>query len=248
VVPARGRDELRLLAQAFNTMTRRLKSLMETKDRLLADVSHELRSPITRMKVATELLPEHPASTNIIEDLTEMETMVTELLDAARHQGHQATLKLEMVDLNALAADMAATLAAEPPGVVFTPLPDKLEGRIDPRQIRTVLKNIIENAQKYSAHQKRSVELSMAQSEEAVEFVIRDHGDGIAADALPHIFDPFYRVDPSRTRQTGGFGLGLSICRTIVAAHGGTIEIQSRPGQGTTVRVRLPNPQPKASA
>ena len=106
-----------------------------------------------------------------------------------------------------------------------------------------VIKNLIENALKYSSSSTKAVHLSLTQTSGHVFLIVKDFGEGIPAEHLPRIFDPFYRVDKSRSRETGGYGLGMSICKKIVEAHGGKIEIESTVGEGTTVTLSLPTEQ-----
>ena len=239
-VSTRGAGELQALARAFNHMTGRLKTLIQTKDRLLVDVSHELRSPITRMKVAVEFLPDGDAKQSIVDDLSQMESMVTAILDAARTQNTRDTIRTETTDMVRLIGELAETMAITPPGVVFDPPAHPVVLTVDPGQIRTAIKNIIENGQKYAASQSEPVAVSIRKDPKQVAITVADRGIGIPEPERGRIFEPFYRVDPSRTRETGGFGLGLSICKNIVEAHGGRIQLDSRPGGGTTVRVLLP--------
>jgi len=240
IVKTRGKDELHNLARAFNEMTGRLKAMIKIKDRLLVDVSHELRSPITRMKVALEFLTETTAKKSIAEDLGEMETMVTGILDAARTENARASLKREPTDLVRLTREVVKAFETGTPNVIFDPPSKEIRISADPGQIRTALKNIIENGQKYSAHQTEPVTVAVSQDSAHVVLTIRDRGIGIPAGDLTRIFEPFYRVDKSRTRETGGFGLGLSICKNIIEAHGGGIDIVSPDGKGTVVKVTLP--------
>jgi len=240
VVKTRGNDELHHLAQAFNKMTRRLKTLIRTKDRLLLDVSHELRTPITRMKVALEFLDDTKAKQSIVEDLIEMETMVTEILSAARTQNAKDSLKRESVDLSQFLDEALKPFASIPPGIRFNPPSVKIPVSVDPGQIRTVLKNILENALKYASHQKEPVSVEVFGTSSQATLRISDRGIGIPADELTRIFEPFYRVDKSRDRETGGFGLGLSICKNIIEAHDGRIDMESEEGRGTIVTITLP--------
>lgn len=239
-VPTRGAGELQALARAFNHMTARLKTLLQTKDRLLVDVSHELRSPITRMKVAVEFLPEGDARRSIIEDLAEMESMVTAILDAARSHNTRLQIQTEPTDLTRLIRELVEAMTPIPPGVVFDSPEPSVRLAVDPRQIRTAIKNVIENGQKYAAEQSEPVAVSIRKDAGRVTITVSDRGIGIPGAERERIFEPFYRVDKSRTRETGGFGLGLSICKNIVEAHGGRIHVEGRAGGGTTMRIFLP--------
>ena len=241
------RDEFQDLAAAFNTMTDRIGKLLSAKERLLLDVSHELRSPITRMKVALEMLPAGAHKDGLKEDLIEMERMVTEILEAYRAMGDSGDLQMARVDLAALLKETAALFADTPPGIAPCDL-QSIWITADAHKLKSVLTNLLDNALKYSRTSAAALEIGLNQAPDSIEVYIRDHGKGIPRDALPHVFEPFYRVDTSRTRATGGFGLGLSLCKAVVEAHGGTIALDSVEGRGTTVTIRLPKfpdqPQP----
>jgi len=186
-------------------------------------------------------LADSDAKRSIVDDLTEMETMVTAILDAARTQNADHPIQTEPTDMNRLVGELVKTMADTPPGMVFTPSPQAVVIRVDPRQIATAVKNLMENALKYAADQPEPVAVSIQRDIGQVIVAVADCGIGIPAAEQRRIFEPFYRVDQSRTRKTGGFGLGLSICKNIVEAHSGKIRLDSRPGAGTTVWVVLPD-------
>ena len=228
-------DELGQMAAAFNDMAERIQDMLTSRQQLLLDVSHELRSPLTRMKVALELLPESRITANLREDVAEMETMVAEILETARLRNRRGRLDVRPVDIAALIRETAAVFEGRPPGVRLNGLPDRALIRADPAQVKTVLKNIISNALKYSEKDGNLIEISLTPHSDGTSIRIADRGVGIPAEELPYIFEPFYRVDKSRARQTGGYGLGLNLCKTIMDAHGGKIEVQSDLGKGTVV-------------
>ena len=234
-VPLKNLDELRDLAAAFNDMTARIEDMLHTKDQLLLDISHELRTPITRMKVALEFLPESRARQSLQADIIEMEKMVSGILEAARLRHKYAELKKQPTDLVALLRQTAAAFENRPPGIETVDLPPELRVQVDPHQIKTVFENVLSNAFKYCEPESDPVKISMERRESDVLVRIEDHGIGIPQEELAHIFEPFYRVDKSRSKDTGGYGLGLSLCKTIMEAHAGKIEVQSRLKEGTTV-------------
>jgi signal transduction histidine kinase len=234
----RRSDELGRLADAFNTMTQRVESMLDAREQLLLDVSHELRSPLTRMKVALEFLPDSETKTSLGEDLTEMGRMVSEILEMARLRNLSLQLNLELVNIGTLIKDVATLVAPageSSPPIVIHDLPDSLMIHADADKVRVVFKNIFENAIKYSSHDADPVIVTLTDQEPYAVVRIKDGGIGIEPDELTHIFQPFFRADKSRSKLTGGYGLGLSICKRIMEAHKGKIEISSRPGQGTTV-------------
>ena len=239
-VPLKGSDELRDLAGAFNDMTDRIRDMLHTKEQLMLDVSHELRSPLTRMKVALEFLPDGQAKESIRNDVNEMETMIKEILETARMHHLHSKLNLQPVNLVDLWGEILPEFEGKPPGVQTDDFPAEKVVFIDVDQIKTVFKNILTNAIKYSSPESEPVRISLKAQPPYIVVQIADNGIGIPQDELPFIFEPFYRVDKSRSKGTGGFGLGLSLCKTIMEAHGGRIEIESRLEVGTTVRLFFP--------
>ena len=239
-VPLKKADELRDLAAAFNDMTSRIEGMLQTKDQLLLDISHELRTPITRMKVALEFLPKSRAKNSLQADIVEMEKMVTGILETARMRHQYAELKKQPTDLVALLKQTAAAFENQPPGIETVDLPPELSVQVDPQQIKTVFENLLSNAFKYSEPESDPVKISVERRASDVRVRIEDNGIGIPQGQLAHIFEPFYRVDKSRSKDSGGYGLGLSLCKSIMEAHKGKIEVQSRPKEGTTVLLFFP--------
>jgi signal transduction histidine kinase len=239
-VPEKRSDELRDLAAAFNDMTDRIRDMLHTKERLLLDVSHELRSPLTRLKVALEFLPDGNAKDSIAGDVAEMERMIHEILASARMLHFHGGLNLKRILLADLLKDVIAEFKNQPPGVRADDMTIDVELEADPARIKTVFKNILTNAVKYSRPDSEPIRISAAVRTPYIVVEIADRGIGIPPDELPFIFEPFYRVDKSRTKDTGGFGLGLSLCKTIMEAHEGKIEVESTPNVGTTVSLHFP--------
>ena len=239
-VPVQRSDELRDLAEAFNDMTDRIRGMLHTKEQLLLDVSHELRSPLTRVKVALEFLPAGKARDSIADDVSEMEKMINEILETARRHHLHGDLKLQPTNLADLLEAILPDFQKQPPGVQVAQLPETLVINIDPGQIKTVFKNIIANGLKFSDADSDPVRISAKSQPRQAIVQITDFGIGIPAEELSFVFEPFYRVDKSRSKDTGGYGLGLSLCKTIMEAHNGKIEITSKPGEGTTVSLVFP--------
>jgi signal transduction histidine kinase len=234
-VPVKRSDELRDLAEAFNDMTDRIRGMLHTKEQLLLDVSHELRSPLTRVKVALEFLPEGKARDSIANDISEMEKMINEILETARRHHLHGDLKLEPTDLVGLLREILPDYQNQPPGVRLAAVPETLVINIDPAQIKTVFKNILDNGIKYSNADSEPVSISLKSRPHQTAIEVVDNGIGIPEEELSFVFEPFYRIDKSRSKDTGGYGLGLSLCKTIMEAHNGKIEIASKTGEGTTV-------------
>jgi len=239
-VPLKRADELRELAAAFNDMTDRIRDMLHTKEQLMLDVSHELRSPITRMKVALEFLAEGQAKDSLKSDIAEMETMINEILETARRHHLHGNLKRRLINLADLLNGILANYLNQPPGVEAGDFPAEIELNVDSEQVKTVFQNILTNAIKFSNPDDKPVMISLTKQAEAIVVRILDHGIGIPPDELPFIFEPFYRVDKSRSKRTGGYGLGLSLCKTIMEAHGGRIEVDSKPDVGNCVSLFFP--------
>jgi signal transduction histidine kinase len=209
-LPLKNADEFCDLAAAFNDMSARIEDMLQTKDQLLLDISHELRTPITRMKVALEFLTESRARKSLQAGIVEMEKMVGGILETARLRHKYAELKKQPTDLVALLKQTAAAFGKQPPGIVAVDLPQEIILQVDPHQIKTVFESLLSNA-----------------------FKCCEPGSDPVKISVPY-FEPFYRVDQSRSKDTGGYGLGLSLCKTIMDAHEGKIEVQSRLKEGTT--------------
>ena len=246
VLPVRTRDEFGALTDAFNRMVRRVREMIQSRDRLLLDVSHELRSPLTRMKVALELLPEGESKEELATDIGEMESMVAELLELERLRDGRG-LNPKFQDLVPILREMTVRFNKKRPGVRFIAPSQSIQLNIDEDKVRTVLRNLLENAFKYSLPDSRPVEISCAQNEDSVIVRVSDDGPGIPAEDAPSLFEPFFRVDRSRSKKTGGYGLGLSICKRILEAHGGEISFENNPGRGASFSLTFPKSASKVN-
>jgi len=238
-VPVRTHDEFGVLTQAFNRMVERVSQMVQARDQLLLDVSHELRSPLTRLKVALEFLPEGEQKADMAADVDEMERMVAELLELERLRDGRG-VRMVRQDLLPILREVSAAFRDRPPGVHVFIIESELIANIDAERIRTVLRNLLENAFKYLLPDSRAVELSTSTSGDTIVVRVSDDGPGIPESDLDNIFEPFFRVDRSRSKSTGGYGLGLSICKRIMEAHGGAITVERNPGRGTTFLLILP--------
>jgi two-component system OmpR family sensor kinase len=244
-----GRGEVGDLGRAFDEMAGRLERLVRAERELLANVSHELRTPLARIRVALELAAEGDQARarrylqEIGTDLTELERMVEDVLSAARLDlaAGDLPLRRQPVDLAALLSEAAARFRELRPARSLALQIQESPGTLDadPALLRRALDNLLDNAAKYS-DQASPVTLRArgAGAERIVE--VQDQGIGIDPSDLARLFTPFFRTDRSRARGTGGVGLGLALVKRIVEAHGGTVEVESLAGQGTTFRLRLP--------
>ncbi len=239
VVPKRSNDEFGSLTEAFNRMVGRIKDMLHARDQLLLDVSHELRSPLTRLKVAAELVRDPDMKNRMAADLAEMDIMIGELLELERLRD-DAGIRTTRQNLVSILEDLAENFRDRPPGIHVAAPTAEVLADVDADRIRTVFRNLLENAVKYSLADSRAVEVSAAQNGERVVIRIRDDGPGIPDGDMPNLFEPFFRVDRSRSKKTGGYGLGLSISKRIVEAHGGTIAAENNAPRGASFVVTLP--------
>jgi signal transduction histidine kinase len=239
-MPTRRTDELGSLIVSFNAMARAVRERIRARDQLLLDVSHEIRSPLTRMRVALEMMPDSAAKSSVIEDIAETEAMITELLETERLDSPHGGLARARVDISALLRDAVAASKGEPPGVDLKGADAPIHGDVDPERIRILVNNVLSNALKYSNPSGPPVRVVADAFDDHVMVSFHDHGVGIAKGDLAYVFEPFYRADRSRSKDTGGYGIGLSLAKRIAEAHGGSIEISSEPGEGTSVLVSLP--------
>lgn len=233
------RDEFGDLIHSFNQMTSRLKEMLKARDQLLLDVSHEMRSPLTRIKVALEFLEDGPTKRTIREDLTEIELMIGELLESERLNSAYGGLHLQKLDLTELFKQIISSYSGEKQHIHFESNSPSVFLEADPERLRTAFSNLIQNALKYSAADKKPVQISILLEGDEVKIEIRDSGQGIPERDIPFLFEPFYRVDKSRSKYTGGYGLGLSLTKKIIEAHTGSIEVQSTLNEGTLFSIKL---------
>ncbi len=237
LIEVNRRDELGDLAQSFNAMSARICDMLKRERELLLDVSHELRSPLTRMKVALELIPDGVGKTQIQNDVNELNAMLTELLESERLQSSNGSLKKSMFNLAHVAEEVRSEFRDEHDRIAL-----EAEGEIrlcaDKERVRLLLRNLVSNALKYS---QSMVRIHLSETPSQVVLRVIDYGKGISKEDLKKIFEPFYRTDSARVRLNGegGFGLGLYLCKKIVEAHGGTIVAHSEKGE-TCFEVQLP--------
>lgn len=247
------RDELGRLAETLNQMMTRLERSFAALRRFTADASHELKTPLTVVRAGVERAitrPGVPPETlapleETLQEVNRMTELLDSLLTLARADEGRADLHREPVDLREILEEAGETgeLLAEHAGVgieIRLP-PQPVVVEVDRSRMRQLALNLIENAVKYTPRGGQ-VSVELAGNDGRVVFTVADTGIGIAPGDLPHVFDRFWRADSARTRtsERAGTGLGLAICKWIAEAHGGTIEVQSRPGRGTTFTVGLP--------
>lgn len=228
-----GPDEVRQAAEAFNRMQGRLVEAMQERSRFLAAVSHDLRSPITRLRLRTELLRQEDLRGKFRKDLEEMEVLVNATL-AFVEEG-ESRLEPAPVDLNGVLRDLVEDLREQGADIALTGESREPLWGFGP-SLRRCFQNLADNALRYAGAARILVE----DTPEAVTISVIDEGPGIPEDRLQEVFEPFARVEGSRNPASGGVGLGLSIVKTVVGAHHGRVELANRPGGGLLAKVTLP--------
>ena len=228
-----GPLEVRRAAHAFNTMQERLIRYIEDRDRILAALSHDLKTPITRLRLRTELLDDSPLREKFVADLDDMQRMAQASLDFLR--GGEDSEPIAPVDIDALLESLQEDAedtghAVSITGTARQPL------RCRPLALKRCLTNLVDNALKYG----QRAEIAVADAPTRLTLTVRDRGPGIPAAELERVFEPFYRLESSRSRDTGGTGLGLSIARNIARAHGGELTLRNHPQGGLEAMLELP--------
>ncbi len=252
-VPVRGPREVAEVATEFNRMAEGLARAQTQQRALVADVAHELRTPLTVLRGYVEALRDGLADPDaetvglIHTETLQLQRLVEDLQDLAQADAAELHLQREVVDPVELLSTEAAgfRLQAEARGVdLAADLPDGLPPLlVDRRRLAQVTDNLLANALRYTPSG-GTISLSARTDGDRLRVTVRDTGPGIAVEHLPFLFDRFYRVDPSRARETGGSGLGLTIARRLVEAHGGEIGVTSAPGQGSTFWFTVPLDRP----
>jgi two-component system sensor histidine kinase CpxA len=243
-VNSRRADELGQLGRTVDEMAERIDLLLKSQRRLLQDISHELRSPLARLGVAVELARGGGDATialNRVErEADRLNTLVGELIQVTRAEGDPAGLATESVRLDDLVRQILDDVHIEADKRQVTLHVDIAEAELqgNPELLRRAIENIVRNAIRYSP-EGGEVDVALAHVEDTFRIVVRDHGSGVPEESLPHIFDPFYRVEKDRGRTSGGVGLGLAIARRAVELHHGSMRaMNQRPG--LRVEIDLP--------
>ncbi len=232
-LPQAGPREVRLAATAFNRMQARIKRLIDDRTQTLAAVSHDLKTPITRLRLRAHFVSDDDLRQTIESDLDEMEAMIQSTLDFLR--GDASGEEIKRVDIGTVIETVCDHLVDSGHDVVLragthAPLSCR------PLALKRAFSNLVENAVKYGTRAR----VSLAKQADELIVTIDDDGPGIPTAELDRVFDPFYRLEVSRSRETGGTGLGLTVARSTIRAHGGDIQLANRSGGGLSVTVTLP--------
>lgn len=248
-VNVKGSSEITELGQAFNRMSERIEEHDRTRNEFVANASHELKTPLATMKLLSEtiLYQDDPDPAlmkeffgDINHEVDRLTCIVSELLKLVQEDSSAGGLNFENIRLDNLVRGVCGRLAAlaENKNITLTTNLEPVEMQGDGMRLEQIVVNLVENAIKYT--DEGSVQVSVADEGEWAVFTVKDTGIGIPEESIEHLFERFYRVDKARSRSTGGTGLGLSITEKLVSLHGGSIEVKSKPGEGSTFTVQLP--------
>ncbi|SON54080.1 Osmolarity sensor protein EnvZ [Hartmannibacter diazotrophicus] len=233
-LPETGPVEIRQTTRAFNAMQERLGRFVADRTRLLAAISHDLRTPLTALRLRAEFVEDDEIREKLIETIDEMHRMTEATLAFAREDvSHEPARR---VDLAALVSALGDDFADMGENVTVT-APDRLDLTVRPTALRRAIRNLIENALRYGG----SAHITMEVGEDIV-IAIEDEGPGIPNGHMEEVFEPFVRLETSRSQETGGVGLGLATARSIAHAHGGEIRLSNRPKGGLRAAIHLPKP------
>ncbi|MEO7953045.1 MAG: ATP-binding protein [Polaromonas sp.] len=248
-VNTEGSDEVAFLARRFNHAAERIETLMDSHKSLLANASHELRSPLARIRMSLELMnldASSPQRREISRSITELDQLIDEILLASRLDAKQADAEpFETLDLTGLAAEECSRVNAELQAELATGMGIDRTGHSltvqgSARLLRRLIRNLLENARRYS-HGDITLELTQirAASQQRAVIKVHDRGPGVPEAQRERIFEPFYRL-PGASEREGGVGLGLALVKSISERHGGTVRCEARPGGGASFIVELP--------
>jgi signal transduction histidine kinase len=232
LVPEEGPDDVRRAAHAFNAMTDQVSRTMERQRQLLSAVGHDLRTPITALRISVEFISDEEVRERLQKNLEELQDLTDAVLSAARGSGWEAMRK---VDLAALIESVCTDLEEMGLPVTWT-VHDTAPLMCRPSEIRRAARNLIENAVAYGGN----AAVHLAETREVYEIVVEDCGPGIADADRNRVFEPFVRLETSRSAETGGSGLGLTLVKAIAEGHGGSITLENRPEGGLRARLCLP--------
>lgn len=243
------KDELGDLARAFDRMADRIQTLVAAERRLLLDISHELRSPLARLSVAVELARAGGNALpldRIQKEADRLNALISQMLEVTRAEGDSANRRQELVKMDALVAGLvdACSIEARARGCALVLLASDAGATVegDSELLRRAIENVVRNAIRHAPSGSR-IEMAMERAGDRIRIRLRDYGPGVPEKALPHLFEPFYRVEPDRNRGSGGVGLGLSIALRAVQVHQGTLKA-SNADPGLLVVIDLPAYRP----
>ena len=230
-------DELGALTDSINHMADSLQSMLEAKRQLLLAISHELRTPLTKAKLRLEFMPESIEKADLREDIDEIDHLIGDLIEAERLNDEHTALSAEPVQLAEFVESVVDQYFSYEGGLEIVLPSEDREFVIDKLRIRLLLTNLLNNAIRHGQDNPLRVEVIF--NDASATLIVEDQGEGIGPEHIEQVCEPFYRADSSRQRNTGGFGLGLYLCRLIAQAHGGSLQIESELGEGTRIIVQV---------
>lgn len=224
-IEVRGKTELDSLAESINIMKENIKQMLESKRELLLAIAHELKTPLSRMRLNLELMENEERKTPLIHEVDEINNIIESLIESERMEFHQS--------LNTTQTNLSELLSSFKSDRVVLITEEKLEVQVDPVKFKLAISNLINNSLKYSDEK---VEISYSHKGEMTKIVIKDYGPGIPEENIERITEAFYRPDEHRSREVGGVGLGLYLVKQIIKIHGGELRFENtKPGLEVTV-------------
>ncbi len=229
----KGRSDVRDLIHAFNGAQDRLGALLTEKDVMLGAIGHDLKTPLASLRVRIELVEDDIEREKMAATVTEMTAILDDILTFARlGKGSEAPIQTDMQSLLETVIDEFPSDAA----ISFLPNETRAIATVRPVLLKRAIRNLIDNALHYGD----TASIGLTGGPQSVEIIVDDNGPGIPPDQIAKMFEPFARAETSRSRQSGGTGLGLTIARAIAQAHGGSLSLENRPEGGLRCRLKLP--------
>jgi len=236
------KDQLGDLADDINKLAGDVRGMLDAKRQLLLGISHELRSPLSRLRLALEFIDDSDQKEDVRAEISEMEQIITTLLEAERLNSRHAALNRTSVLVNDLIEQLVENFFSRDLSRIEISLEDKnIEANVDDVRLILILKNLLSNALRYSSTDDGRVRVNARLDGSDLVVTVEDDGPGISPEQAENLGEPFFRGDPSRTRETGGTGLGLYLAKLAAEAHGGTLSVDRQYTQGARLIVRLPS-------
>jgi signal transduction histidine kinase len=233
-------DQLGDLATDVNKLAADVRGMLDAKRQLLLGISHELRSPLSRLRLSLEFIEDSDQKESVRAEIAEMEEIISALLEAERLNTRHAPLQRSNVLVRELVEQLIDTyFARDSERIQFESDDDQLEANVDHVRVALMLKNLLGNAIRYAGES--PVRVHAARSSNDLVIAVTDEGPGLSADQIANFGEPFYRGDPSRTRDTGGYGLGLYLAKLVAEAHGGSLVVDPEYSKGARIIATLPD-------
>jgi signal transduction histidine kinase len=243
-VPLEGTlGEFRDLALAFNGMLDRLEHGAAVRRHMLLAIPHEVRTPLTRLRVRKDLVTDEALRQGITRDIEALEDLLNTILQTERIQSREGGVQRTPIPLDSFIRELLDPIQERHPAVALVLDTAVPVVQADAFGLSLVVRNLVSNALRHGLG--RPITVTVTTQDDALVLSVADRGEGVPTDQVPYMTEPFWRLDESRQRKSGGYGLGLSLCDRVAAGHGGTLTITSAPGAGTTVTLTLPGAVPR---